>query len=185
MTALHVMLDLETLATTPDATIVAVGAVSFLDTEVVGNFYGVPDLEQGRAICPKTVNWWMTQNRKARSVFNHKKKNSLATILSDFTSWVSCCVASRKADKWYLWGNGADFDNVILKHAIEQYGMSLLDTKVGWHYSHNRCYRTIKSLCPEVAPPSNQNKHNALADAMAQTEHLLAIWAAFPHLAVK
>jgi len=69
---MHIMIDLETMGTRPDAPIIAIGAVSFdVDTDWVWRtFYVNIDLQSavsaGAKIDPSTVMWWMKQSDEAR-----------------------------------------------------------------------------------------------------------------------
>jgi hypothetical protein len=70
------MLDLETMGTSPNAAIVAIGAVKFDPGtgELGGRFYQVVDLASsvaaGCVIDPDTVLWWMRQSPEARAMFD-------------------------------------------------------------------------------------------------------------------
>ena len=46
-----------------------------------------------------------------------------------------------------------------------------------WKFWNDRCYRTIKSMHPEVPMPRTGTHHNALDDAKTQALHLMAILA--------
>ena len=78
--------------------------------------------------------------------------------------------ADKKAVR--LWGNGASFDNAILSTAYE---LCELETVQPWRFYNDRCYRTVKSLYPEVAMVRTGTYHNALDDAESQALHLLAM----------
>jgi hypothetical protein len=76
-------------------------------------------------------------------------------------------------DSLQIWGNGADFDNVILSSAYRNTGHV-----TPWGTYKNRCYRTIKSANRHVAMARTGTHHNALDDAKSQAQHLIRIWAA-------
>jgi hypothetical protein len=69
-----------------------------------------------------------------------------------------------------IWGNGAAFDNVILRSLYESFGQ-----RAPWSYSQDRCYRTFKSL-PGAPNPETKAiygvEHNALDDAIGQALHM-------------
>lgn len=69
-----------------------------------------------------------------------------------------------------VWGNGSDFDNVILRNAYAAIGSTY-----PWRYNDNMCYRTIKNLAPDVKMARQGVHHNALDDARSQALHLIAI----------
>ena len=77
---MDVMIDLETLDTSPTAVVLSLGAVAFDPyTHAHGATFYVEFtnfLEQqtgvGRTISPSTMLWWMQQNATAREVFEPK-----------------------------------------------------------------------------------------------------------------
>lgn len=163
----NVMLDLETMGNTPNAAITAIGAVKFDDGEIVGNFYDIVSLKSctdlGMDIDPDTVIWWMQQSDDARSIFNlTSEARTLSWVLQNFTKWMN--------DKAKVWGNGSDFDNVILSNAYQRCGMIR-----PWSHKDNRCYRTMKNMYKDIEFKKIGTAHNALDDAHGQAEHLIKI----------
>jgi exodeoxyribonuclease VIII len=170
----HVMLDLETLATSVDAVVVSVGAVVFDPNtrSAPGQvFYRVLDMDEqvqhGRKISPKTAIWWMDQSPEARLVFKEKETADAIYALCGFNEFL------RRNEVEAVWGNGSDFDNII-------WG-SLYDTfhvERAWSYSQNRCFRTMKNLAlPKefIKPTRSGTLHNALDDAVYQALYLQEI----------
>lgn len=159
------MIDLETMDTRPTAAIVSIGAVKFNSEIVVDDFYAVIDLENcvdhGLTMSASTVQWWLSQPNKT-DTFDSNKSDLLSPVLKEFASWIG--QGAR------VWGNGADFDNVILRNA---YGAC--DLPLPWAYYSNMCYRTIKNLAPDIKMERTGIHHNALDDARSQALHLIAI----------
>jgi len=172
MPCIDVSIDLETMGNGPDAAIIAVGAVEFsLATGLLGQeFYEVVDLESsvaaGGTITPSTVLWWMQQSDEARKVFE-RKGGHIETTLHHFTGWVYQLNGVRNV---CIWGNGAAFDNVILRTAYERLGL-----KAPWNFWDDRCFRTIKALHPEVEFVKAGVAHNALDDAKNQARYLMEV----------
>jgi len=172
MACIDVSLDLETMGNGPDAAIIAIGAVEFsLETGQLGQeFYEVVDLESsvsaGGTITPSTVLWWMQQSDEARKVFE-RKGEQISTTLHHFTGWVYQLNGVRNV---CIWGNGAAFDNVILRTAYERLGL-----KPPWNFWDDRCFRTIKALHPEVEFVKSGVAHNALDDAKNQARYLMEV----------
>lgn len=165
-----IMLDLETLGLPSSSIIVSVGAVRFTldgDMDVDNTFYGVCSIDQpGRTYSPSTIEWWMKQSDEARYVFDDKAKQPLPMVLKNFAQWVGDGTAR-------MWSNGADFDIPMIVHAMNQHNIT-----VAWPFWNHRCFRTMKSGEPGcwVTPPQKpQIAHNALHDAVAQAQHLIAI----------
>jgi exodeoxyribonuclease VIII len=168
----NVMLDLETMGTDPNAAIIAVGAVEFdIEAGHLGEtFYSVVDLSSsvscGGQIDPSTVIWWLKQSDEARAAICRKGKD-IEVVLHEFSQWIS---KRAPRDDVLVWGNGADFDNVILGCAYHRNGIL-----IPWKYSNNRCYRTAKVTHRGVPMEFYGTPHNALDDARNQAYHLLAI----------
>ena len=160
------MLDLETLGNKPGSVIVAIGAVKFNGGEITSSFYERVDPEScvaaGLQMDSSTVMWWLQQSEQARLEIT-KPGKSLKETLSAFASWI----ASGDAE---VWGNGAAFDNVVLAAAYDRAGIER-----PWKFWNDRCYRTMRSLHPEVPMERAGTHHNALDDAESQARHLMAI----------
>lgn len=165
------MVDLETLGTKPGSVIIAIGATKFTSKGIHEEFYKVIDLDScvkcGLTIDPCTVQWWMGQSDDARKLFA-EKGDSLFNVLSEFSKFIGLGESERKIAK--IWGNGSDFDNVLLAQAY-----AAVNLETPWRFYNNRCYRTMKNLYPTVKFERSGTAHNALDDAKSQTEHLIKI----------
>jgi exodeoxyribonuclease VIII len=170
---MKVMLDLETLDTGPNSTIISIGAVQFnpeLDPATRSEFYVaiLPDQRAwGRTINGETVAWWAKQTESARFVLRDPDAVGLPEALNRFCGWFGY-------DKTVeVWGNGADFDNVILGSALEGCLM-----RKPWSHSMNRCYRTLKNLGIPLGAGEGLERtgvhHNALDDAKYQAHYATA-----------
>lgn len=165
----HIMLDLETMGNGPDAAIVAIGAVAFdLTTGKLGDeFLAQVSLESavanGGVMDPSTVLWWLRQSDAARAAFT-TPSIALPMALDLFTFWIQ---DKAPQDKVKVWGNGSEFDNVILAGAYRR-----AQKPLPWQFWNNRCYRTIKGLHPTRKLTRTGIHHNALDDARSQALHL-------------
>ncbi|VTO21952.1 exodeoxyribonuclease VIII [Klebsiella variicola] len=178
----HVMVDLETMGKKHNAPIVAIGAVVFDPaTGSIGeNFYKVVCLESsvnwGAVIDPSTVIWWLKQSSEARSAIVNDDAIPLQDALLQFREFVSDNVAggSKKAQ---VWGNGASFDNSILRSSYD-----CIAEDYPWEYWNDRDVRTMVELGqaisfdPKTTIPFEGSRHNALADAIHQARYVSAIW---------
>jgi hypothetical protein len=167
---IDVMVDLETMSTQNNASIVSIGAVVFSKEGVSAydGFYRAVSLEScqklGLHIEAGTVMWWMKQSSEARAAL--AGGSALATALQEFTAWVHQQMTHRGAISVRLWGNGATFDNVILRSAYAAAGL-----EPPWKFWNDRCYRTLRAQYPDLALPDRGGvHHNALDDAKYQAE---------------
>ena len=172
---MYVMLDLETLSSESNAAIISIGAVMFdkagVATAESSRFYRniIPGSNDdfGRHIDGNTVAWWMEQNEPARRLaFSKIRAVPLDDGLYMFARWCGGMVEE-------MWGNGSDFDNVILANA---YKATRID--MPWAYKANRCYRTAMMDVPVARKDQLWAKwnvgvqHHALDDAVRQA-HIL------------
>lgn len=165
----HCMVDLETLSTHSNAIILSIGAVAFdKDEGILDQFYVNIDADDctnlGLHQEQATVDWWAQQDQAVWDALCVDAKPLYEALKAFSEFW-------RKNDCKYIWGNGADFDNVILKSAY-----NALDCDPPFSPFAGRCYRTIKKC--HAAPEKDLrvgDHHNALDDALTQTFHLLKI----------
>ncbi len=169
------MLDLETMGTRSNAPVVAIGAcgVDPETGEVWGSFHQVIDLADAMKFGQAdgdTITWWLNQSDAARKIFSpFELRAALSVALISFAEWCHGTVGPRKSIE--MWGNGSDFDNVVLGNAYRETGLDL-----PWLFRNNRCYRTAKSLAPEIPFVRMGVHHNALDDALSQAHHLVKVF---------
>lgn len=170
MNKTNVMLDLETWSTSPNAVITSIGAVKFAINpnnsggNIIDEFYYRINpqscVDIGMEMSVDTILWWMKKSEEARSEFQ-KPTRTIQDVLWLFTTWLND--DPKNID---VWGNGTDFDNVILENAYKACYKIL-----PWNHFNNRCFRTLKSLFPNVPTLGEEPagvKHNALDDAKSQ-----------------
>ncbi|EFE9119731.1 exonuclease [Escherichia coli] len=173
---IHLSVDLETMGTNPDAPINSIGG-KFFDPatgEMGPEFSKAIDLEtSGGIIDRKTIKWWAKRSREAQSAI-FTDEISLDVALRLFIEFIEknsggCFVQ--------VWGNGANFDNVILRRSYERQGIPC-----PWLYCNDRDVRTIVELGNAIgfdvrmAIPFEGVPHNALDDARHQAKQVSAIW---------
>lgn len=165
----NVMLDLETMGKGPDAAIVAIGACTFdIAAGKIGTtYYNRVDLASavscGGVIDASTVTWWLQQGGEARAEIAREGGMHIAEALRSFEVWMD----RHTHDAW-VWGNGASFDNVILRGAYTRNG-----TPAPWAWWNDRCYRTVKALHRDVPFEQLGTHHNAVDDAISQAQHMI------------
>lgn len=170
---LNVVLDIETLGTASDAAIIQIGMCvpefdrvylkdpTNYEFEVTIAYDSCLLLvkEGVVSMTDSTMEWWEKQPTRER-------------VFSGQSSYIECLF---KAVEWLerltsdgnicVWGNGSDFDNVILLHSL-----SCFNIKAPWDFRNNRDLRTLKGLFPlrvKLAPYLSHSEllHTALGDA--------------------
>ncbi|QMM52453.1 3'-5' exoribonuclease [Enterobacter sp. RHB15-C17] len=177
----HLMIDLETMGTNPRAPIVSIGAVFFNPQvgELGAEFYATVSLssalDQGAIPEGDTIIWWLKKSSEARAAICIDDALHIAKALSELSSFIS-----RNSDNprdLKVWGNGANFDNVILRSAYERAGHVC-----PWKFWNDSDVRTMVLLGKQLGfdPKSDMSfdgvAHNALADARHQVKYVSAIW---------
>ena len=159
------MIDIETLGQVPGSAILSIGAYN-LETEAT--FYLDIDLSSNFAakmsVDAATIQWWFKQKPEAQAVFNSKAAVTLPEALQRLADFLP------EAKELYVWGNGCNFDIVLLEVAFRR-----CNIPVPWKYTNIRDHRTAVGLYPGIKKPKNTLAHNALADAVAQGQHLKLI----------
>jgi hypothetical protein len=165
----HVMVDIETLGTSPGSAIVSIGAVAFEpSTGALGReFEAHIDLQSACSIGLKveasTVLWWMGQSDAARhAAFDAIDSQPIADALVAFASWLDTVSPQRR-----LWAHGASFDPVLLTAAYQA-----VKLKEPWTFRDVRDTRTIFDLAGIQAVSdyrsSSDVPHTPLSDAKVQ-----------------
>ncbi|EMS9550453.1 3'-5' exoribonuclease, partial [Escherichia coli] len=173
---IHLMIDLETMGKNPDAPIISIGAIFFdpQTGEMGPEFSKTIDLETaGGVIDRDTIKWWLKQSREAQSA-----------ILTDEIPLDDALLQLREfidenSGEFFVqvWGNGATFDNVILRRSYERQGIPC-----PWRYTNDRDVRTMVALGlvmdfdARTTIPFEGERHNALNDARYQAKYVSAIW---------
>lgn len=175
----HVMIDLETLSTKPNAFVLAMGAceINFQLNDVGRKFYHrinhASFIKANADISPDTVMWWMQQSDAARKAIQPIADDShMKDVLFALGSWMTDLKhIGNGADEVHVWGNGSDFDNVVLAHWFREF-----DVPMPWSFRHNRCFRTVRNLFPDTPDPASADiAHHALHDAEWQANKLILI----------
>lgn len=167
--AQHIMIDLETFSTAPDAGIIQIGAIAFDPTapdEAVLRGPGIcldvdPQavLDAGMRVEWSALHWWMNQPDAFHTLAAPGEGMKLSIALGELSAYVA-----RNGGSWAkVWANGAAFDPPILESS---YRRCRLD--VPWKYNNVLDMRTMGWLAPGVARVEPEVEHNALSDCKAQ-----------------
>lgn len=166
----HLMVDLETMAVSPNAVILSLGAVHF---NPYGNGYGdklyfrinIDDQDVlGREVDPNTIDWWSKQDPAVmEEAFSPDNRISLVDAIDQFHKFAWGCDA--------FWAHGSIFDIVIIENIYKQLGKT-----VPWQYWQIRDTRTLFDLGVDPDMPKG-GKHDALQDAIRQSVGVQTVYA--------
>lgn len=175
--AIHASIDLETIDTRPQSTVLSLGAVKFNpfdDSEPHSEMYfkvSIDDQDRlGRTASDDTIEWWGKQDPKImEEAFD---QNGAITVEEALKQVSKFCVGVD-----VLWGQGYGFDYTIIEDMYRSIGKP-----IPYNFWQVRDSRTLFSVCKEDPRKKIQNDlHNALADAYYQSK---AIQMAYAELGV-
>ncbi|MGN5127380.1 3'-5' exonuclease [Aeromonas sp. 30P] len=181
------VVDIETLGQGADAVIcsIAVVVVDLGSLVVVDEFYCRVDHNQvNRSRSEGTLAFWEQQRQESPAawdeLFNPAGQRLFITSALELLSTFLLKAFGRIEDV-QLMGNGSEFDNVILAHAYDQWGMAQ-----PWHFRGNQSLRTavwmgrvLLGIDPKYQLPFEGVRHHALHDARHEAAYLIAILKAF------
>lgn len=185
----HVMIDEETLGLSANSVIASIGLVRFDPMAGVQsvetlrknslrvNFDISDSIQQGFEVNGETLKWWMNQSNEAReSTFGNKYKTvNVASALQIIIGFLD------QSDK--VWGNGANYDPVLLDHHAKKMGVRL-----PYNFRKVRCYRTITQMnriSPSIDLKEDENEliaHDPVDDCIYQIRRLQAVAVSNPTL---
>ena len=164
--ATHATIDLETIDTRPQSTVLSLGAVKFNpfdDSEPHSEMYfkiQIDDQDRlGRTSSDDTIEWWSKQDPKImEEAFDQKDAITVEDALSKINKFV--------VGVDVLWGQGYGFDYTIIEDMYRSLGKP-----IPYNFWQVRDSRTLFSVCKEDPRKKIQNDlHNALADAYYQSK---------------
>jgi len=170
----HMMVDIETLATKRDASILSIGACMFDIDKGIGERFEVNLKNDGRVIDPDTVRWWLQQAKDAQEKLFIPEPVDKKSARQQFAKFVE----THKPKK--VWANGALFDLNILRDFYNEYPP--------WRYNQEMCMRSIRTLGDEIGlsygkwwTDNNQTgdvHHGALDDAVRKDKYVIDVFKA-------
>lgn len=167
-----VMVDIETLGTSPDAAIIGIGAVAFDpyrmdDAQNLSDHFSTAisfesNEQHHRIFEAGAVRWWLSQSKEAQNKLLNQSVTNLPLAIKKFLQFVS----NLQPKPRYLWANSPSFDFVILKQAAKAVGEP-------WPFAYwqEQDVRTLKNLSwPNGDAPSFKElvAHDAVDDAIKQ-----------------
>lgn len=179
------VVDLETLSLDHDATVLTIGITAFdieqqnsteeLEAQTI---YMVADAEAqikaGSKAEAGTIKWWLDQEYLARKAVMAVHERMGATI-----GKIGRFFSDYNIDK--LWGNGCDFDNVVLIRMFKR-----LEHAWPLHYRAAQDLPTLKRVAKRLgweSPKFLGTQHHAADDAINEAIVIQSAWAHIHNLA--
>jgi len=173
---MHVMIDIETLSTRPDACMIQLGAVLFEPVSggkiLNGKGFNRHILVQDGSgvIDHSTLCFWLTEKSAGKMGKElSEKADPLAEVLRDFVSWPFLAHQLNWEAIGGVWAMPSDFDLPIIKSAFARLGAD-----VPWDRRKTRDARTLFDLVggkPEI-DWTGMIPHDALDDAVGQAQQV-------------
>ena len=169
------MIDTETMGMPPDGALLSIGAVFFdLQTCTLGPTFNqtinlATAVRDGGTLTPSTIMWWLGQSQEARDAVRFSAFD-IRNVLNDFSAFIAEHGSHKTVRPW---GNSSSFDLTTVGSAYKRSGITQ-----PWHFTSERCFRTVRNMYPHVEydyESKGTGAHNALADAVFQSEHLFKI----------
>ena len=162
---MDIMLDLETLSTKPDATVLTFGACKFnpykqedIDKGIYFRINVDEQITLGRDVDDSTVEWW---GKQAEDVREEALGDGDRITLEQFTKELDRFIVGAKN----IWAQGPVFDIVILENLYRQLGLPC-----PWQFWQIRDSRTLLSTHGDPREKNKVGLHNALEDAVSQAQ---------------
>jgi len=159
--ARHLMVDLETLATAPNAVILTLGAVTFdpASNKIFDKLYHRVDIDScdrlGMIVEESTIEWWSKQSSDVKNeAFAEDNRLPVEEVIEKFHKFAWNCDA--------FWSHGSIFDLNILDTYYRK-----LNKAPPWNFWQIRDTRTLFDLGYDPEMPK-EGLHNALEDANRQ-----------------
>ena len=165
------MIDLETLSTNPDATILTVGGVKFdpyTNAEPSQGMYFRVDVDSqtkmGRDVMQETMDWWAQQPKEiSEEALGDNDRINLDDMIKKINKF------SVGVD--VFWCQGPLFDYAILQNLYAQMGQPC-----PWNYWAIRDSRTLFNLVPRDPNEKRTGLHNALEDCYFQAKKVQQVY---------
>ena len=168
---MDIMLDLETLSTRPDATILTFGACKFSpynqEDITQGIYFRINVDEQiaiGSHVDENTIEWWGRQADDVREeALGDDNRISLEQFTQELNRFIVGC------DN--IWAQGPVFDIVILENLYRQMGLPC-----PWQFWQIRDSRTLLSTHGDPRDKNKAGLHNALEDCVSQAQAVQTVF---------
>lgn len=161
----HVMIDFETLATSPNAAVIQIGGVYFdPENNTLGEQFktNVNWNSLTGELDPNTIKWWLGQSDAARASILDTENTKVMDETRAFREFNDFLMRARS-----IWSH-ATFDFVILTNTLKRLGI-----KPSFSYKAGKDIRTLTHLAnlPKQGGKREGVHHDALDDCKFQVQY--------------
>lgn len=175
---IHVVLDMETFGTRPNAMVFAIGMTC---NDGHSYYAELPTCGQGRRVDMATIEWWDKQPEGPNKEIFKRAWNSygaMKTPVDREHDWNFCRAvlievagyikekkerAQKEGGEFFFWGNSPSFDQAILENMMDDFTVQQT-----WDYRDVVDVRTIRKLYGGKI----ETTHHALEDAKLEYVYL-------------
>lgn len=170
------MIDLETLGTTPGCAILEIGMTFFdrANTErPMESFSIFPSIneqfEAGFFTTDETKHWWLTKNKEA---YDWQMLQVRVSVERTVTELHKLYFAYGREGHTMVWAKGSHFDFPILNSLVPH----------PWHYRDMQDMRTLKLAAKALDPDAgitmdkNLTAHRGIDDSVHQAQQVQSYW---------
>lgn len=169
---MHIMLDLETLSTRPEAVVLTLGAIKFSpwdgDVDQGQGLYIKPNVDEqlhmNRHVQDETVAWWSQQSEDVREeAMGMDDRIGIDAMLDQLNRFLV------GVDD--IWCQGPAFDIVILENLYRQ-----MQRPTPWQFWQIRDSRTLFGVHGDPREKGRAGAHNALIDCYYQARAVQQVY---------
>lgn len=161
-----IMIDIEALGLSPGSVVTEVGAVTGDGHRFHVCIDAMSGIFAGLSVDQETVQWWHSQrDGEAAKIYLQSVKYDCKDALEMFATWLE----DHLTPETELWCQGTSYDFPLLEAAFRA-----IKVPVPWKFWQQRDSRTLFKVASSLGweRPKRDTKHNALQDAIDQSEDL-------------
>lgn len=153
------MIDIETLGTSVDSSVLSIGAVKFKrNGDILDSFFVTIKrnscLDAGLIEYKDTLDWWMRIDENVRNLI-FKEEYTLKEGLRMLNQWLG--------DNSIMWANGPSFDIAILENCYRKCNM-----EIPWKFWNVRDVRTVADIGKVDLKRIEKAEHHPISDCKRQ-----------------
>jgi hypothetical protein len=163
---IDIMVDIETLGTKSDSTIIQISSVAFniITGDYIAKFNKIADISKNKDyemnVTGDTLKWWLNTDKELLTKLLNSGIGSSTELLESFNQYL---IGLSSLGELHLWGNGILFDNKMIQHQLDGIGLNY-----PIKYKNDRDLRTLVDLtCAKLGLTEKQLRERYYDPALA------------------